>query len=212
LRKIIGETINFSKIQRDGVTSDGSIVHPLNLEVKKEMGVSGDSFMQNAQYFVCFGLDKDLPACRPCFLIELVGPNICVSGMLVAEDYFVCDKLTPMLSLVRTGVRSEFTQLCSLFSALARALEEIWNFYDRNMHKTVVKCDVLSPFYFEQLGLTNPTPLVRYVFLATKDSKPVVVKFTETYCEELHSSSRPKWYGSKDSAGFRGCSELENHC
>jgi hypothetical protein len=93
-REIIGTKIAFSKIERSGVTSDGSILHPstncvvLNLEIKNEIGLTGDAFMQNMQYFVYFLVDKTSPACRPCFLVEVVGPNICVSGALVAKDHF----------------------------------------------------------------------------------------------------------------------------
>jgi len=156
------------------------------LEIKNEMGHTGDAFMQNVQYFVFFLEDKATPACRPCFLVELVGPNICVSGALVAEDHFVCDRLTPMLSLVRTGIRSEFDQLCSLFSALAQGIEDILAFYDSGLHNAIVDYTIPFPSFFENLGLKNVEHLTRYVFQATLDSRPVVVKFAESYCVELH--------------------------
>jgi hypothetical protein len=191
-REMLNNSISFSKIQRSGVSSDGTMLHPssncvvFNLEVKKEMGYSGDSFMQNIQHFVYFLENKESSACRPCFLVELVGPNVCVSGALVAEEYFTCDKLTPMLSLVRTGVRNEFEALCSLFSSLVQSLEDLWRFYDAGFHNTVIKCDVPALSFFDQLGLRNPVPLVRYVFQATLGEIPVIVKFAESYCLELH--------------------------
>ncbi len=99
---------------------------------------------------------------------------------------FVCDKLTPMLSLVRTGIRSEFEQLCSLFSALAKGIEDILTFYDNGLQNAIVDYSIPFPLFFEKLGLENIKQLTRYVFQATLDSRPVVVKFAESYCMELH--------------------------
>jgi hypothetical protein len=65
-------------------------------------------------------------------------------------------------------------------------VEDLWKFHDEGLHNSVVPCDVPAPHLFESLGLEKPRPLVRYVFLATLNSTPVIVKFAENYCLALH--------------------------
>lgn len=109
--------MHFLCITRSRVASDESIMHPStnciirNLEVKNQRGDSGDAFMQNVQYFVCLLEGKAPRACILCLLVALVVPIIRASGARVAGDYLICDNLTPMFSLIQTGIISEFKYL-----------------------------------------------------------------------------------------------------
>ena len=76
----------------------------MNREDKNEKGHGGgESYLQNACYYTKFhgrSSHKDLirASCCPTFLVELVGPAICISGAVYHECISI-DPLTPMLYL-----------------------------------------------------------------------------------------------------------------
>jgi hypothetical protein len=192
--------------ERFGHKSDGIIINAqsdcvlLNIEVRNENDISGDPFMKNVQNYVSFLADKNSSSCRPCLLIEISGPEIRVSGALIAEsthhceydDSFttsvacICDPLTPTISFVRTGIRKEFLKICRLFSCLKKALEDLGSFYRSRFHKHVLNCCIPSPLHFAENGLTFVRSLTRRVYSASMNLQAVIVKFAESYCLELH--------------------------
>jgi hypothetical protein len=67
-----------------------------------------------------------------------------------------------------------------------QGIEDILAFYDNCLHISIVDYTIPFPSFYEKLGLENVQHLTRYVFQATLDSRPVVVKFAESHCMELH--------------------------
>ena len=107
----------------------------LNREDKNEKGHGGsDSYLQNTCYYAKYYGQrkyKDLIAasCCPTFLVELVGPSICISGA-VFHEFISVDPLTPMMHLFFLPHNPFMTQLARVFKALKIGLLELKKYYE----------------------------------------------------------------------------------
>jgi hypothetical protein len=108
----------------------------LNREDKNEKGQGGsDAYLQNAAYYCKWHNNmKELVNVSTCpsFLMELVGPAICISGA-VYQDFISIDPLTPMLYLFFLPHNPLMTQLARVFKALKLGLIELKEYYEQLM-------------------------------------------------------------------------------
>jgi len=106
---------------------------PLVFEVKNEMGAAGDPMFQTLGYYQHLYLNGERwdrePVLRasgaPALLLELVGPNLCISGVYTLEGNVVTkEPLTPWIPLLPLGGRMEahVVQLARVLAAVQSAV------------------------------------------------------------------------------------------
>jgi thiamine kinase-like enzyme len=77
-------------------------------------------------------------------------------------------------------------RICRLFSSLRNALKELNAFYKSKHHLRVLDYKIPYSLCFDGHELTEVKNEVRLVYSAILGSAEVIVKFTESYCFELH--------------------------
>ena len=116
--------------------TSGIVPFLLNREDKNEKGQGGgDTYLQNACYYAKFhgqsiNLELIRASCCPTFLVELVGPAICISGA-VYHEFISIDPLTPMLYLFFLPHNPLMMQLARVFKALKMGLLELKEYYEK---------------------------------------------------------------------------------
>ena len=168
------------------------------IEGKYEVGAGGcDSYMEVIAHY-CNALTKHATDFRaPCFLVEIVGPHIAISGAVKGHHVMV-DRLTPFMWMVpQPNDRSAMTQLARVFKALKNALAHLIEFHLR----AVPEPERHYP-YFREIGdegiISYLEELKQNVFrcVLQKDgnSERVIVKFVERYGIEAHRLLEKKGY------------------
>lgn len=114
--------------------TDGSIVHHqgelvMNIEVRNEIGMGGGSIHVKNAAFAAKYVAGVGPAVRgrsvcPTLLLTLAGPNMSLSGA-VFSNAFICDQLSPMVSLLWQPHSPLMLQAAQCFTALRSALPEL---------------------------------------------------------------------------------------
>ena len=164
----------------------------LIIEGKNEIGVGGcDSYLEVVAYYAN-ELTKNATYFRaPCFLVEIVGPHIAISGAVKAK-YVLVDRLTNFMWMVPLmNNRPAMAQLARVFKALKNALATLRQFYlDRKM-----EIQPQFPYFtkIEGIGtIVYSDEIKQDVFLGNlirKDDEgsiSVIVKFVEQYCIDAH--------------------------
>ena len=182
---------------------DGAItvdsVPVLIIEGKKEVGVGGcDSYMEVVAYY-CNELTKKATYLRaPCFLVEIVGPHIAISGA-VKVNYVMVDRLTDFMWMVPLpNNRPAMTRLAKVFKALKNALASLIQLYDCPKRKPQPQ----FPYFriINDVGKIVYTEEIKQdVFIGeleknSGDSFTVIVKFVEQYCIDAHRLMASKGY------------------
>ena len=122
-------------MRKNGDKSDG-YVDPCKcviLEVKNESGQGGesDSYAQAIAYYIKSLEEKPVGRCpAPAFLLELVGPNLFISGAVYGKYVFV-DRLVDPVWLVPHQREEAMIRIARIFKALKDAVTDIREYYSR---------------------------------------------------------------------------------
>lgn len=172
---------------------DVVVFNRIYIEIKNELG-SGDSDSGPeclAYYFqALLPSPQSLNLCpEPAFIIQLAGPNLIISGCIFGEHPCV-DRLVPPLWLVPQPHDNEaMIKIAIVFKALKRAMFAL-NAYYCNLPKIQnPRFPQYQSYEFEgrKYEIKYTEQMKNHLFLGTVDNEKVVIKFTETYCEEAHT-------------------------
>lgn len=184
-----GTNVRVEATTASGGRCDIIIEDFVNFEVKMEVGTgsSDTSSEGHSHYLASLNQYKDLCPV-PRFIIEVVGPNIFVSGMAYGEHVYV-DRLIPVLWLVPQY--NDWKAMKSIAQMLRALKEEI-----RMLKIYYANLPVLQPRFpfFQSIMYKDTLHTINYqktinnhLFLATVDGlSEVYVKFTERYSKDAH--------------------------
>ncbi|KAF0361823.1 Protein kinase-like domain containing protein [Gigaspora margarita] len=180
-----------------------------NLEVKPEPGTNGDSYIQNDAYYKEFviksreyGSEFYNRTCLPAFLINLEGPNLSICGA-VCVPFIVCDRLTLIFPLdIIVYDRAIADYVSRTFIALKKSIHILKDYYKSVYESREMTCNA-SPWLpcINKIDLEEGTATIKYeerhsmnrnlwiVKIQTENTQEKgLVKFTQTYSKEAHST------------------------
>ena len=206
LEKFLGCSIKSSTI---GQSMADLIIDPcqcVQVEVKNEMyGSVNESYSQIIAYYIQSLEEKKPELCpAPGYLLELVGPQLFISGAVFGQYVFV-DRLVDPVWLVPQNEEA-MIRIARIFKALKSAIEEIKKYYRPIAmdNSAIVKPrnPVFESFNEGKCRITYEERIKRHVFKGTltRDDKPpvvVIIKFTKRYGCEAHDLMYRKGFAPK---------------
>ena len=170
------------------------------MEVKNESGQGGgsDSHSQVIAYYVQ-SLEKRNPGqCpAPAYLIELVGPQLTISGAVYGRYVFV-DKLIDPVWLVPQHNEDAIFKIARIFRALHEAIGEIQQYYAGGSTVIPPRFPAYQPFkecpiqYVKAIKPhTYEGTLMQY---GNMEQVHVIIKFVKRYSHEAHQFMHIKGY------------------
>ena len=158
-------------------------------EVKNEVGSDNcDSYRECLAYYTT-RLDKLRLPC-PSFLVELVGPNLIISGAVFGEGVYV-DRLVPPLWLVMQPLENAaMIRVARTLKALAKACHDLQKYSRHGADSSGYPPQSLFPEFHEFNGyiMTYIETIQRNIFRGIVNGKSVIVKFCQTYGRAVHKS------------------------
>lgn len=154
-------------------------------EVKKEVGaVGGDSFREGVSYFIGGMRKRKFDKCpAPSYIMELVGPNLIISGAVYGQCVYVDRLVAPVWLVCQQNNNIEMIRIARLMKALKKALALLDEYY-----KSVSIPQPRFPCFqhFDDSKIEYFEEIKAHVFRARAGEKKVVVKFAQTYSREVH--------------------------
>jgi RIO1 family len=223
----LGFSIGVCSVPGMEYTTDGSSPeYGISVEFKNEKGVGGgDPYMQNLGYYVHFTArtPEDLEKhCCPWLLIEVVGPEMGVSGAAWAYGAPCAQPLTPNVPFLPVPADKDTLLLqARLCMALRIGCAGLKNFYGGREFAPLKNDQSLFPYprrakiggaemEFEYTECLGGRVARRMVFLAKRSDNggPIVVKFTDSYSEDVHKALAdaglaPTLHDIQDVSGLR---------
>lgn len=168
------------------------------IELKNEVGSTGaESFSEAVSYYIQHIHSKGYKVCSvPGYIIEVVGPNLFISGAVFGQDIYI-DRLASVWLVPQTQNHLAMLETARVLAALRRAIGSIKQFY-HNL-PTTPTADPRFPA-FNSIGnfvIKYECQLKPHLFRGTVDGARVVVKFCEAYCEEAHRLLENMGYAPK---------------
>ncbi|KAG5637887.1 hypothetical protein H0H81_002850, partial [Sphagnurus paluster] len=184
---------------------EGKVAVVAQVEVKNEVGWSGNSAIQNV-----LSLRKRLAGdqcneirkgtCCPCITICIAGPYISFGGAVFA-DIVIAEAFTDYIFL--GGTREQILKTSRMFVAVARAIGSLRDYYGSlrlSSSRPGVRRLLPEPTYLPGLAPDNelvltgryeyegrvPDNYCRALFQGTYNGTEVLVKFCETYHGQAH--------------------------
>ena len=158
------------------------------IEVKNEIGGS-NSHSQVIGYYVQTLEKREPKKCpAPAYLIELVGPQLTISGAVFGRYVFV-DKLIDPVWLVPQREEA-MIRIARIFKALKEAIRKIRQYYTKETRVTWPRFPIFQSFYNGNIQYEKA--IKRHTFKGTLTyynngtSKNVVVTFVKRYSHETH--------------------------
>ena len=160
------------------------------IEVKNESGLGGqsDSHSQIIGYYVQSLEEKKPGQCpAPAYLIELVGPQLTISGAVYGRYVFV-DKLIDPVWLVPQHNEEAIIRIARIFKALKEAIGKIQQYYEK-VPVSQPRFPIFQSFYNGNIQYEEA--IKRHTFKGTftypdKTSEDVLVTFVKRYSRETH--------------------------
>ena len=165
------------------------------LKAKREVGATNcDSLVEAVSYYIQQVDKNNLTSPRPCFLIELVGPHLIISGATIGKNVLI-DRLTrPIWLVVQPMDSSEMVNIARVFKSLKKAIDELKRYYNNK--------STLSSYNGYPVFTTFRKDEQEYTIKYIKEIKPqvfegklqgprnfekeVIIKFTERYGKDVH--------------------------
>ena len=160
------------------------------IEVKNESGQGGsDSHSQVIAYYVQSLEEKNPGQCpAPAYLIELVGPQLTISGAVFGRYVFV-DKLIDPVWLVPHQRKEAMIRIARIFKALKEAIETIQLYHALQVTVTQPRFPIFQLFYKGNIQYEKVIKCHTFKGTLTypdKTSQNVVVTFVKRYSHETH--------------------------
>ena len=168
------------------------------IEVKNESGQGGsDSHSQVIGYYVqTFDNRKPLQCPAPAYLIELVGPQLTISGAVFGRYVFV-DKLIDPVWLVTQHNEDAKFKIARIFRALREAIGEIQKYYDGGGPRVIPpRFPAYQPFKECPIQYVKAIKSHTYEGILTYSNEQVnvIIKFVKRYSHEAHQFMHIKGY------------------
>ena len=160
------------------------------IEVKNESGQGGgsDSHSQAIGYYVQSLEKRKQDKCpAPAYLIELVGPQLTISGAVYGRYVFV-DKLIDPVELVPQHNEKAIIKIARIFRALKEAYGKIRQYY-KNVPETQPRSPIFKSFYKGKIQYREAIKRHTFEGILTYNNgerKDVVVMFVKQYSRETH--------------------------
>ena len=161
------------------------------LECKNESGISGDAYRQVYAYYIASLETKKFPdkCSAPGFIIEVVGPNLTISGAVFGK-YVYIDRLAHHWLVQQPNDNDAMIRIAKTLKALQVCLSDMSKYYSQINSNQLILRQPRFPVYQDVNGseLTYHKEVENYshLFHASLNGQDVVVKFAQTYCEEAH--------------------------
>ena len=184
-------------------------------EVKNESGQGGsDSHSQVIAYYVQ-SLEKRKPyQCpAPAYLIELVGPQLTISGAVFGRYVFV-DKLIDPVELVPQHNEEAIIKIARIFRALKEAYGKIQQYYEKvpesqpRFPTYQIFCEG-SIQYVKAIKSHTYEGTLTYDFDDTKPGMDVIIKFVKEYSCEAHEFMHKEGHAPKLILYDVGCTQYK---
>ena len=170
------------------------------IEVKNESGQGGgsDSHSQVIAYYVqMFDDRKPLQCPAPAYLIELVGPQLTISGAVFGRYVFVDKLINPVWLVTQHNEEANF-KIAQIFRALREAIVEIQKYYEEGGPMVIPpRFPAYQPFnecpiqYVKAIkSHTYEGTLTYYGNMQVN----VIIKFVKQYSCEAHQFMHIKGY------------------
>ena len=181
-------------VQSESGQSEPDIVISPNsciiIEVKNESGQGGgsDSHSQVIAYYVQSLEEKNPGQCpAPAYLIELVGPQLTISGAVYGRYVFV-DKLIDPVWLVPQHNDEAIIKITRIFKALKEAYWKIQQYYEKNTKINYPRLPAYKPFNDDLIQYKRTIMPHVYEGTCKKNGATVIIKFIERYSIEAHTT------------------------
>ena len=162
------------------------------MEVKNESGLGGgsDSHSQVIAYYVqTLEKRKPLQCPAPAYLIELVGPQLTISGAVYGRYVFV-DKLIDPVWLVPQHNEEAIFKIARIFKALKEAYFKIRQYYKNDTEVKYPRLPAYEPFNNDliQYKRTIMPHMYEGTYTYTEQGATmnVTIRFIERYSIEAH--------------------------
>jgi hypothetical protein len=173
------------------------------IKAKNEMGVSGDAYVQGTAYYA-----KDVASdeyCHwvarsrcPALLLELVGPNMRVSGLALQGGKVSAQPLTDYITLLQLPGAEHIGRIARVLAALRRMLPKLAMHYSLlQATPPAATSPALSPLPYPLLGVQGAAPATmgepaqhRQLLyqVATSEGALQLVKFCQRYGHTAHTA------------------------
>ena len=161
------------------------------IEVKNESGQGGgsDSHSQVIAYYVQSLKEKKLDQCpAPAYLIELVGPQLTISGAVYGRHVFV-DKLIDPVELVMQHNEEAIFKIAQIFRALKEAYFKIQQYYENDTEVKYPRLPAYEPFNKDLIQYKRT--IMPHVYEGTHIKQGatmnVIIRFIKRYSIEAHT-------------------------
>ena len=153
------------------------------IELKNEVGTGGaDSFPECLSYYIRDLQYRPYDVCSlPAFIIEVVGPNLFISGAVFGEGIYV-DRLATLWLTPQTQNNLAMLKIARVLASFRKAVESITQFYN---NLRLIE-NPRFPAFNQNGGIKYEAQLKPHLFKGTFNGARVVIKFCDAYCEEAH--------------------------
>ena len=171
------------------------------IEVKNESGQGGgsDSHSQVIAYYVQTLEERKPAQCpAPAYLIELVGPQLTISGAVFGRYVFV-DKLIDPVWLVTQHNEKAIIKIARIFKALKKAIGEIQKYYENNKKMKYPRLPAYKPFNDDliQYKRTIMPHMYEGTYKEQGATMDVIIRFLERYSIEAHTIMSSKGHAPR---------------
>ena len=177
------------------IGSNSSVI----IEVKNESGQGGgsDSHSQVIAYYIqTFDDRKPLQCPAPAYLIELVGPQLTISGAVFGRYVFVDKLIDPVWLVMQHNEEAKF-KIARIFRALREAIGEIQKYYAGEGPRVIPpRFPAYQPFNECPIQYVKAIKSHTYEGILTYSNEQVnvIIKFVKQYSCEAHQFMHIKGY------------------
>ena len=172
----------------------------LIIETKREIGATDCETLTQAVGYYVLQLDENkCTSPRPCFIIELVGPHLIISGVVIGKNVTI-DRLTrPIWLVVQPTNISEMINIARVLKSLRKAIHELVLYYNNLSSDKYDGYPVFKTFQKDEKKhkIQYIEEIKPHVFRGKINENRIIIKFTERYGEDVHLELSQHGYAPK---------------
>ena len=155
---------------------------------KNEVGQGAcDSYSEVSSYYIASSVERHLDCWSgPCFLMEVVGPHLIISGGVIGEGIYIDRLVSPLWLVPQTNNVQAMEDTARTLRALKDSLLSLKRKYEECPGHCLRQPRFPIHQSFDSHQIIYREEIKQHLFRGTVSDKPVVIKFTESYCSEAH--------------------------